>query len=74
MGIFKKLTKIETKKPLIDIFGLLILGISLIPRNYAVSQNFESNIYPILVIGVVFFIGLSLLILANLKKRKESKI
>lgn len=74
MGIFKKLTKIETKKPLIDIFGLLILAISLIPQNYAMSQNFESNIYPILVIGIVFFIGLSLLILANLKKRKESKI
>ena len=74
MGIFKKLTKIETKKPLIDIFGLLILAISLIPRNYAMSQNFESNIYPLLVIGIVFFMGLSLLILANLKRRKESKI
>lgn len=73
MGIFKKLTHIETKKPLIDIFGLLILGISLIPRNYAMSQNFESNIYPILVIGIVFFMGIGLLILANLKKRKESK-
>ena len=69
MGIFKKLTHIETKKPLIDVFGLLILGISLIPRNYAMSQNFESNIYPILVIGIVFFMGLSLLILANLKRR-----
>ena len=74
MGIFKKLTKIETKKPLIDIFGLLILAISLIPRNYAMSQNFESNIYPILVIGIVFFMGLSLLILANFKRRRESKI
>ena len=74
MGIFKKLTKIETKKPLIDIFGLLILAISLIPRNYAMSQNFESNIYPLLVIGIVFFMGLSLLILANLKRRKEPKI
>lgn len=69
MGIFKKLTHIETKKPLIDIFGLLILSISLIPRNYAMSQNFESNIYPILVIGIVFFMGLGLLILANLKRR-----
>lgn len=74
MGIFKKLTQIETKKPLIDIFGLLILAISLIPKNYAISQSFESNIYPILVICIVFFIGLSLLILANLKKRKESNI
>lgn len=73
MSIFKKLTHIETTKPLVDIFGLLILGIALIPSNYAISQNFESNIYPILVIGIVFFLSLGILLLANLKKRKELK-
>ena len=55
MEIFKKLTNISTKKPLIDVFGLLILGISLIPKNYAISQKFERNIYPYLVLGIVFF-------------------
>ena len=45
MEIFKKLTNISTKKPLIDVFGLLILGISLIPKNYAISQKFERSIY-----------------------------
>lgn len=71
MSIFKKLTNIETKKPLIDIFGLLILGIALIPKNYAISENFETKIYPYLVLGIVFFIGISILILANLLKKKQ---
>lgn len=71
VGIFKKITNIDTPKPLIDIFGLLILGLSLIPENYAMSQSFENKIYPYLVLAIVFFLGLSLLILANSKRRKE---
>lgn len=73
MNIFQKITHIETTKPLVDIFGLLIFAIALIPNNYAISQNFESNIYPVLVISIVFFVGLGILILSNLKKRKELK-
>jgi spore germination protein (amino acid permease) len=69
--IFKKLTNIEAKKPLLDIFGLLILGISLIPKNYAISEKFETEIYPYLVLGIVFFLGFSILILANIQKRKK---
>lgn len=71
MNIFKKLTNIETKKPLVDIFGILILGISLIPKNYAISEKFETEIYPYLVLGIVFFLGLSILILANMLKKKQ---
>lgn len=74
MQIFKKLTNIETKKPLIDIFGILILGISLIPKNYAICEIFETRIYPYLVLGIAFVLGLSILILANISKRKRDKI
>lgn len=74
MGIFKKLTNIETKKPLIDIFGILILGISLIPKNYAISDKFETEIYPFLVLGITFFLGMSILLLANLLKKKQKNI
>ena len=73
MNLFKKLTNVETNVAIIDIFGLLILGIALIPKNYAVSQNFESKIYPYLVLGIVFFLGIGILILGNLKKRKGLK-
>ena len=71
MSIFKKLTNIETKKPLIDIFGILVLGISLTPKNYAISDKFETNIYPYLVLGIVFLLGISILILATLMKKRQ---
>lgn len=71
MSIFKKLTNIETKKPLVDVFGLLIFGISLLPQNYAISEHLEVKIYPCLVIGIGFFLGGSILILANLMKKKQ---
>lgn len=74
MGIFKKLTNIESKKPLIDVFGLLILGITLIPKNYAISDQFETQIYPYLVLGITFCLGISILLLANLMKKKQKKI
>lgn len=74
MGIFKKLTNIETKKPLIDMFGLLILGITLIPKNYAISDQFETDIYPYLVLGITFCLGSCVLLLANLMKKKQKKI
>ena len=73
MSIFKKLTNIETKKPLIDVFGLLILGISLLPKNYAISSKFETDIYPHLVLGITFCLGISILILANILKKKQKK-
>lgn len=74
MNIFKKLTNINTSKPLIDIFGLLIFIISLLPKNLAQSKNFETNIYPNLVIYIVFVLGFLILILGNLLKRKQIKI
>ncbi len=67
--ILKKVTNVDTPKPLIDIIGLLILGLSLIPKNYAISQNFENNIYPYMVLCIVFLLGIGILILANLKRK-----
>lgn len=73
MRVFQKITDIENKKALIDIFGILILGIAILPENYSISENFETTIYPYLVVGIVFILSLSILILANLSKRRKSK-
>ena len=73
MNIFKKITNIETKKPLIDIFGLLFFSIALIPKNYAISENFETKIYPYLSIAISIFIGISILIIANIYCNKAKK-
>jgi len=73
MNIFKKITNIETSQPLIDIFGLLILSIALIPKNYAISEKFETQIYPSLVLGIGIFLGLIILILANINQKKKAQ-
>lgn len=70
MNIFKKITNIETSKPLIDVFGLLIFGIALLPKNYAISQIFETKLYPPLMIGICIFIAPFILLIANWRKRK----
>lgn len=71
MNIFQKITGISNQKPLIDIFGLLILAISLIPKNLAVSQSFESKVYPYLMIGIVLVLGIVILLFANIVKKKQ---
>ena len=72
MNIFKKITSINTKKPLIDIFGLLIFAIALLPENFAISSNYESYIYPYLVLFIVFLLGISILSLATWKKYRNN--
>ena len=73
MNIFKKITNIRDSKPLIVSFALLMLSISLLPPNYAISKYLESTIYPYLVIGIGFILSTSILILAYLKKRKSKE-
>ena len=68
--MFKKLTNLKDSKPIAPCFGLLFLGISLIPKNYAISAFLESNIYPSLNIGIEYILSISILILANLKLKK----
>ena len=41
-----------------------------IPKNYAISNLFETNIYRYLRIAIGFVLGMTILILANLKKKK----
>lgn len=68
MNILKNILNLETKKTLIDLFGILILGIALIPKNYAISDKFETEIYPYTVLGITFALGISILMVANFKK------
>lgn len=69
--IFKKLFNIKNITQVTYIFALLIFSISLLPKNYAVSHFFETYVYRYLRIIIVIALGLSVLIMANLKKKKE---
>lgn len=69
--ILKKVTNIKEIKPIVYPLSFIMIAIALIPKNYAVSKFYETQIYPYLVIGLVFFLSLFILILAYFKKRKK---
>lgn len=73
MNIFKKITNLEASKPLIDIFSLLFFAIALVPKNYAISESFETKIYPYLMFTLYIFVGLSILIIANILHHKSQR-
>ena len=68
--IFNKMFNLSDMRPVLNIFTILIFGISLLSKNYAISNLFETNIYRYLRIAVGFILGITILILANLKKKK----
>lgn len=64
--IFQKVTLLNDTKPLIYMFGLLLFGIALLPNSLAVSQYYETDIYPYLTIGITMILSPIILIFANL--------
>ena len=69
--IFRKITNIKEIKPIVYPLSFIIIAISLLPKNYAISKFYETEIYPYIMIGLVFFVSLFILILAYFKKRKK---
>ena len=57
-------------KPISTIFIILIFALSLVPKNYAVANFLQTNVYRYLRIAVGFILGMTILFLANLKKKK----
>ena len=72
--IFEKINNIEKFNIVSPIFVLLIFLIALLPKNYSEAFFFESKIYPMLVLAVVFGLGLIILICAKLKQKQALKI
>ena len=68
--LFSKMFNLSDINSILNIFAILIFGVSLIPNNYAVSNLFETYIYKYLRIIISFILGMTILILANLKKKK----
>ena len=69
--VFKKISNIKDIKPIIYPFFLYIIAIALIPKNYAISKFYETDIFPYFVLGLVFVVSFLVLLFANLKKRKK---
>ncbi len=74
MNIFKKITKIKDTNPIAIPLTIITFSIALLPKNYAISYFLESVIYKYLNISIIFVLGISILIIANLKLRKKEKL
>lgn len=72
--ILKKICNAKTSKPLSYIFSLLVFSIGILPSNYAIARFIELNIYKYLIFGIVFFLGIFILLLANIKKRRTINV
>ena len=74
--IFKDITNISDHSSLTYIFAILIFGVSLLPKTYAISTFFENNIYRYLRIFFAILFGTLILLFANKKKNafKESNL
>ena len=70
VSIFQKITNIKNSKPIINIFGLLILAVSMFPKNLAISTFWETKIYSYVSVAIIFIFAIAILSLANLKKKK----
>lgn len=68
--IFNKMFNLSDTKPILNIFVILIFAISLLPKNYSISNLYETNIYRYFGIAIIFILSISILILANIKNKK----
>ena len=68
--IFRKISNIKETKAIIYPYSFLMFAICLIPKNSSISKFYETNIYPYIVIVLVFIISFLVLILAYFKRKK----
>ena len=73
ISIFKKLTNIKNTKFIIAPFTLLLLAVSLIPTNIAMSNFLHSTVYKYAFFALVLGISMSILILANIKNKRLNR-
>lgn len=70
---FQRITNIKHKTSMVFCFAAILYIISMIPKNITDINIFEGTIYKYASIIFVFFITMSILILAYLKKKKSIK-
>ena len=73
LNIIKKITKIKNTKPLSAPLGFIILGISLVFKNYSQVKYLENIVLKYGSISLIFIVGIVIFVLANLKYKRSNK-
>ena len=71
--LFKKIGKTKNEKPMVYCFASLVFIFSLFPKNMAQVRFQEDVIYKYCSIALLFVLSFIILILANLKYKKNNK-
>ena len=71
--VVQKISIIRNRNLIISMFCLIILGISIIPKNLVQINFFETNIYKYMVLYFILGAGTFILIFANLKRKLKNK-
>ncbi len=71
VNIFKKITNIQDTKPMVYCFAALIFSVALLPRNLIEIKLLESSVYKYINLILIFGLSFLILLLANLKLRKQ---
>ena len=69
--ILKKISNIKDVTAIIYPYSFIMLGLALLPKNYAISKFFETDIYPYVETILVFGLGFFILLFAYFKKKKS---
>ena len=69
--IIKKLFNVSNEKMISFSTCSILFGLSLIPLNVSQIQYLENTIYRYIVLVSIFVIGIGILVLANIKKKKS---
>lgn len=70
-SIYKKITNIKSDKLISYPFSLLILGLSLLPKNESITSFLESTVYRYLFLALAVGISLFILLLAYFKRQRK---
>jgi len=73
-NIFRKVSSFKYPYITIYIAAIVIFLVSLIPQNYVQVHFLETTVYKYIVLGLVFVVSLTILILATLKCKKQHKL
>lgn len=71
LSVFKKITNIQDSKAMTYCFAVLILGLALIPNNVSEVRTVIYSFFKYYILYFIFGFSTLVLILANIKKKRE---
>lgn len=73
LNTFKKITNIQNSKAMSYCFGILLVGLALIPKNASQIRTDFYSFFKYYILIFIFGFSMFIMLLANIKKKKEDQ-